>query len=544
MEPGAVETALAALLLELNPGALRIDGSGGDQGADVVAPIQGGSHVYEIKSFAARLTPSHRKQIRDSLKTALRLRKDMRAWTLVLPLDLTPGEQVWFDDVLAPIARKIPITWIGLSRISVEFASRPFLSRQFMPAGAERRVLELASQFGNEKAVMAGGLPDALDRVQDLHRLANDTDRDFLVRDLSVGHSGTSMILEPRNPKLFGSPVTSLSLQAIANTPAARQIDEFAKYGLPLNLGAENIKQVSWNLPGAIGELFRESHPTAVSIAFDPVEPKRMLFEFIRANKSLARRSVIVTATGQGPDGGAYAEINDDSRAFTIRILQDPISSDGLPSITKNGFSLQIHIPDSLYPMDAIPVVEFLCHIQHADQFRLSTSGSDLLMGKIHAPPRSMAALLTLADHLRALHEVQEATQQFFPCPTHLTEGDVQTLYLARDLLRDGTAPCAWPKSSFPIGVPDAKRLLATAAIAPRVSMTGECRSTFIIAGQSVRLPGKPILRGKDLVVTNAAKLAHFLDAEAHGQLLIDVDQDSRSSIQFSLTKNEVSHAE
>jgi hypothetical protein len=47
--------------------------------------------VYEIKSFTSRLTSAHKRQISNSLKTAIAKQPRLFRWTLVLPRDRTPA---------------------------------------------------------------------------------------------------------------------------------------------------------------------------------------------------------------------------------------------------------------------------------------------------------------------------------------------------------------------------------------------------------------------------------------------------------------------
>ncbi len=99
--PSQVEGLVAAWLTRVVAGAQRVDGAGGDDGADVRAPVDGGVRVFEIKSFYRRLTVGNKRQISRSLANAVQRQPDMVRWTLVLPLDLTPAEIKWFEQTLA-----------------------------------------------------------------------------------------------------------------------------------------------------------------------------------------------------------------------------------------------------------------------------------------------------------------------------------------------------------------------------------------------------------------------------------------------------------
>jgi hypothetical protein len=128
-------------------GAVRIDGSGGDGGVDVVARGPVGDHVYEIKSFSRRLTAGQPRQVLKSLRTAVGMQPDMMAWTLVLPLDLSPSEDKWFRTILAA-ETTAEVTWMGRTAVEAAFAERPDLARALLPGSSERRAMELLIEQG------------------------------------------------------------------------------------------------------------------------------------------------------------------------------------------------------------------------------------------------------------------------------------------------------------------------------------------------------------------------------------------------------------
>ena len=77
--------------------ARRVDGSGGDEGRDCYFTDEHGTDAFELKSFTGRMTPARRRQVKKSLARAMQ--KSPRTWTLVVPIDPTPGEQTWFDSL-------------------------------------------------------------------------------------------------------------------------------------------------------------------------------------------------------------------------------------------------------------------------------------------------------------------------------------------------------------------------------------------------------------------------------------------------------------
>src|SRR5438128_9458802 len=97
LSSGTFEDMTAVLISILHPQAERIDGAGGDGGRDVQIPSPTGIIAFELKSFTGRLgeAKGRRKQVVASLKRARALK--LKSWTLVVPIDHTPGELKWFD---------------------------------------------------------------------------------------------------------------------------------------------------------------------------------------------------------------------------------------------------------------------------------------------------------------------------------------------------------------------------------------------------------------------------------------------------------------
>lgn len=142
-----VEDLIAALLVRTVDGAVRIDGSGGDGGVDVVVRGLAGDHVFEIKSFCRRLTAAQKRQVLKSLHTAVERQRDLVAWTLVLPLDPSPSEERWLREVLAAETTGA-VSWMGRTEVEAAFAEHPDLARAFLPGSSERRAMELLVEQG------------------------------------------------------------------------------------------------------------------------------------------------------------------------------------------------------------------------------------------------------------------------------------------------------------------------------------------------------------------------------------------------------------
>ena len=125
--PGELlESVMAVLLFQVRPNASRRVPSQGDGGVDVVEPVEGGYHVYQIKKFAQRLTVGQKAQIKRSLNHVItdpRLDKPVVKWSLVMPLDPTSEEEAWFRELV--VDAPFPVRVVGPYFWESEAAENP-----------------------------------------------------------------------------------------------------------------------------------------------------------------------------------------------------------------------------------------------------------------------------------------------------------------------------------------------------------------------------------------------------------------------------------
>ena len=136
LEPQKYEHMVSVLLSRLHPDAQRIDGKGGDGGRDVQI-VQGpdGSiaDAFELKSFTGRMGPTQRRQVVRSLERVETLEPER--WTLVVPIDPTPGEGSWFRQLGE--SYRFPTVWCGKNMAGREDVSVPGHSA-VLPGGSKR----------------------------------------------------------------------------------------------------------------------------------------------------------------------------------------------------------------------------------------------------------------------------------------------------------------------------------------------------------------------------------------------------------------------
>jgi hypothetical protein len=147
------------LIRELHSTAQGIDGSGGDDGRDIRWDSPDGLVIFEVKSYTERLGNPQKRGIKHSLKKASRHKPI--CWVLILPLEPSPSEEKWFDNLRRDFA-PIELEWRGLDWLNAEFAKRESFIRYI--EGPLYVLAERAKELEHEKAVLANGISDAIER--------------------------------------------------------------------------------------------------------------------------------------------------------------------------------------------------------------------------------------------------------------------------------------------------------------------------------------------------------------------------------------------
>lgn len=137
----AIENICSTFIGRLHKYATRIRPSQGDGGIDMEETNADGTlTVYQIKKFATSLSSSQKKQIKDSwgqvLDTVSRRGKTLKEWHLVMPLDPTPENKVWFDGLVE--GSGVHAVWDGLSKVEGWAAEMPEVVDYYVHDGYER----------------------------------------------------------------------------------------------------------------------------------------------------------------------------------------------------------------------------------------------------------------------------------------------------------------------------------------------------------------------------------------------------------------------
>jgi DNA polymerase III delta prime subunit len=113
--PKKFEELCAQLIISEYPEAKRIGGSG-DEGVDAfVGSFEGEIKVFQSKYFIGRLDSSRKTEIKNSLERVCD-KHCVKEWILCIPMDFTPKEQRWFDE-LEKLDENVRIDYWGKSKL-------------------------------------------------------------------------------------------------------------------------------------------------------------------------------------------------------------------------------------------------------------------------------------------------------------------------------------------------------------------------------------------------------------------------------------------
>jgi hypothetical protein len=249
-------------------------------------PADGGWDVYQIKKFDTNLKSGQKAQIKRSLK---RLRDYAKVhdrkvvnWYLTLPLNQTPGNVEWFEDVVKDV--EFSCEWRGLDFVEGLAGEYPSVVDYYLNDGKEQlrhALTDFAQQIQlvNHSVVKSDALDpaEAVGGLTAIHRTINRLDPHFRY-DYEI--SGSPVVLSKDQPGLVfssceGAGDTYVTIKVFSRYDGAtvdrpipvnlrmsssdveviESIQDFVKYGSPLRL-PEEACEISADFPGGLGGEF------------------------------------------------------------------------------------------------------------------------------------------------------------------------------------------------------------------------------------------------------------------------------------------------
>ena len=269
-EPGRYEDMVSVLLSRLYPNAQRIDGKGGDGGRDVqiVHPLDGSIiDAFELKSHTGRMGTKQRPQVARSLERAALLKPPR--WTLVVPIDPTPGEFTWFQKLGTGYA--FPTRWFGKTWLDEKMSAFPDIRRYFLE-GAKDEVYRLLREIREEQAKVTD-VPDAVSRFRTLRERLNELDphyryelsteptaADTRLTDvvLSVSFGDVRVDVYPKYSGAAKDRPISINVK-LAVGPGDDVVQNALDFGLEATIPSRMIRSVTVDAPSGLGGSITEA---------------------------------------------------------------------------------------------------------------------------------------------------------------------------------------------------------------------------------------------------------------------------------------------
>ena len=267
VEPQKYEDMVSVLLSRLHPDSQRIDGKGGDGGRDVqIVHGQDGQvrHAFELKSFTGRMKAGRRRQVADSLKRAAALKPAQ--WTLIVPIDPTPGEDGWFRQIGTECC--FPTRWLGKTWLDGKMSEFPDIRRYFLE-GTNEEVVRLLRDLQKEKAALTN-VQDAIGRVQTLRERLDEIDPHYNYEIatgrtaaeggpagvvMSVNFGGVRVDVYPKYSGAVEDRPVNFNIKLVSG-PGYEEIQYAINYGLEVTIPPRMISTVTIDAPSGLGGSF------------------------------------------------------------------------------------------------------------------------------------------------------------------------------------------------------------------------------------------------------------------------------------------------
>lgn len=471
--------------------ARRLDGSGGDGGRDCYFTDADGTDVYELKSFTGRMGPVQRRQVERSLRRAMS--DSPRSWTLVVPIDPTPGEEQWFAGLKA-IHKGIRLEWLGKTWLSDRLAQFPDIPRYF--AGAAEEVVQILAEIGHEDA-----MPDDAARLA--MKIAGQAARlneinPFYSFGFSVLGDVSTVTVQPRYPDASrDSPITMTAILQFDDSPVQQEVSaalaDFLKYGTAVTIPPEAITSLTVDAPAGLGGEF-QGGTLILDGTFQPgVDAAAAVLLRVPAHppvRGMLQMDVIERSSGAG---GLRLLARDQSGFLALELRFDFVQKDCHAT-------LAYRHRDGVLPKDALPVLRFSAEIAAGEEMAVTDpAGSLIVAGSgFFGTGQWPEAYIHCAE---LMAEVQALSGTAFQLPAAFSPQDQVNLAYARAILCGEIVHGEW--TDFTV-------YLSAAAVDEMLNLAGSHGGQFMLglaAPQTIMVAGGQVPLGGVLQVAPAVRV-------------------------------------
>lgn len=435
------EDMVSVLLSHLYPESTRIDGSGGDGGRDVQIVTSDGIEGFELKSFTGRMTSARRRQVKNSLLKVKEL--NPKSWTLIVALNFTTAESEWFARLrkLVPF----PIDSKGKTWLDARFAERTYIVRYFLEDAANE-VVRLAEILNQEKAVLAGGAPDALERAGAIVQQLNSLDP-FYTYELTVSETVRKVAVIPRyQGALIDQPIGGAFRFRFpkdeAGIAAAEAFERALDFGTGATVPADYVEELRLDLPAQLGGALEKPE-----LRLEPTEVDTETTTFILActapdGRTLAELPLELRCINRGRRGSIWRG-GDRTGSLSVELTADT---------RERRFQTKLAVRSGLsyYPQDMWPVVRFLVGFTKPNRVEVRTDSGQRLTELVDAPDEAWIAEF-MPKFIEDLVLVQAAAGMTRKVPGEVSREDLEGIGAAAALLRGESIDVSWDRLVFTV---------------------------------------------------------------------------------------------
>ncbi|MDM3974745.1 hypothetical protein QRB36_11255 [Mycobacterium marseillense] len=450
-----------------------VNGLGGDEGIDIEITLDDGRlWILQLKYFPEGFSSvwrARRTQIARSFKRALK--HSPSKWTLVVPRVCSNPEDKFVKNLNGGTKPPV-ITVIDRDELDVWLAEAPHIERWALRS-ATTELREVARDFGQETAILAGGLPDLSSRVTRLGQLANAADLDWKV-GFSTFDDATSVTISPRHsdsatrsPIEFAVELNQLGeehqelqdqiLQAFGYAPSGR-----------LHIPGEAVRSVEFGGPDFIAG---DYPPGAVEFISPPTGPaigKRLEIRAFQGEAVVASFEGRITHSAPGAIGGSIeAAFCSGHLDVRLRLPHNIDAAEGAGAgFPAPGLDLRLNY-DSVRPSVVEDVLSTRRVICLATRLEFAMDGEVLAKLQTDGPTDASdydGDLLAVEQFAYDLDVVQKHTNHFFDIPEEMRPGDRVKLRVAR-LLIEGHIVASPRAPVFTLGMTGADTLEVRASL-------------------------------------------------------------------------------
>lgn len=509
--PTVYEDMVAVLISRLHTEAQRIDGSGGDGGRDVQLPISSGLEIFELKSFTGRMTRTRRLQVEKSLKKAAG--HSPSAWHLVVPINHNPVEIKWFEEVTRNYS--FPCDWLDRDWLDGHMSNHPELRRYYIE-GSNDEIVAALIELNKEQAYLAGGLPDAVERISALTSRLNELDPHYMFAFSASPVDGIRITVLPRYPgaerdrpirihALFNFPDTA------AGQAAATALEDTVSYGTSGKVPQEFVSNVKIEGIGGIENAFASG---TFSFGAAEVLPNARMPEMVL--RLVNEHGIAITQLPLKIVGG-----NKGIQGFDLALTDyagtvDVTMRFHMPT-RRFTLNYKFSVPETILPGALLPGLQFLHGIESGLYLIVLANGEP--QGPPVSDPQSHPdGLVGYMRLVTDLDEIQRKSGIYFPMPRSLSHTEQESILAAKQLLSGEVISCEWTSSRMTM---PAKSLMGLKELASSERpLWGRFPYHLSLGGQDYPL-------GHVLRTQATAKIKDWPD------LPVDIDPDSDVEVTF-----------